>query len=157
MDNISGIEHNMQSLSGLNLTTESKGTFSSNYNSPIGIYPLIGEPRYTILIHYGSLNEVGDVSNLPETFQLHQNYPNPFNPITRINYELPISSKVKIHIHDITGKLVLTILDEFKPPGYWQVLWDGKNKDGKTVSSGMYIYTIKTKGFTQSKKLCFTK
>ena len=45
MDNISGIEYNMQSLSGLHLTTESKGTFSSNFNGPTGIYPLIGEPR----------------------------------------------------------------------------------------------------------------
>ena len=157
MDNISGIEHNMQSLLGLDLTTESKGTFSSNYNGPIGIYPLIGEPRYTILIHYGSLNKVGDGSNLPEIFQLHQNYPNPFNPITRINYELPISSKVKIHIYDITGKLVSTLLDEFKPPGYWHILWDGKNKDGKIVSTGMYIYTIETKEFIRSKKLCFIK
>ena len=54
MDNISGIEHNMQSLSGLDFTTESKGTFSSNYNGPIGIYPLIGnqDTRYSyIMVH----------------------------------------------------------------------------------------------------------
>ena len=103
----------------------------------------------------GYLNLSDD--ELPSEFKLNQNYPNPFNPITRINYELPISSKVKIHIYDITGKLVSTLLDEFKPPGYWHILWDGKNKDGKIVSTGMYIYTIETKEFIRSKKLCFIK
>ena len=157
IDNISGIEYNMQNMSGLNLTTESKGSFSSNHNGLISNYPLIGEARYSILIHYGSLNKSNYNEMLPENFELHQNYPNPFNPITRINYDLPMSSKVKIHIHDMNGKKVSTLLNEFKAPGYWHIFWDGKSEEGKTVSSGMYLYTIETEEFIKSKKMLFIK
>ena len=57
----------------------------------------------------------------------------------------------------MNGKKVSTLLNEFKAPGYWHIFWDGKSEEGKTVSSGMYLYTIETEEFIKSKKMLFIK
>ena len=100
---------------------------------------MIGEPRYTILIHYGSLNKVGDGSNLPEIFQLHQNYPNPFNPITFIEYELEMEGPVKITIYDMMGRLIKTLLNGSQTAGYKNIKWNATNDKNEPVSAGLYL------------------
>jgi len=75
---------------------------------------------------------------------LFQNYPNPFNPITKITYRLPRSADINLSVYTVTGQLVRVIKDGFQNQGLQSVIWDGKNNRGKFVSTGKYIYVLKT-------------
>ncbi len=83
-----------------------------------------------------------DRTQLPKEFDLRQNYPNPFNPTTVIEYALPKASGVNIQIYNMLGQKVRNLVDELQEPGYKTVSWDGKDGNGKEVSSGIYFYRI---------------
>ncbi len=93
---------------------------------------------------------------VPTEFALSQNYPNPFNPVTTIAYQLPTASNVTLKIYNLRGQEIRTLVEEEKPAGYYSIQWDGLDKQGMKVSSGVYIYRI-TGGseFTASKKMLF--
>ena len=152
LDRHTGVEYDMQNSSGINLVAEEKGSFSPTSNLAIESYPIIGEQRYQLLVHYGNL-EKGKNNLLPSSFKLHQNYPNPFNPITTIRYDIPKLSEVKIVVHDLMGRQVATLLNDTKPAGYHKITWDGSNQLGEELSSGMYIYSIYTSEYNFSKKM----
>ncbi|PIS30207.1 MAG: hypothetical protein COT43_02215 [Candidatus Marinimicrobia bacterium CG08_land_8_20_14_0_20_45_22] len=95
---------------------------------------------------------------LPEKFALRNNYPNPFNPQTTIAFDLPEESHVTLTIYDVMGREIVRLLDENQPAGFRQVIWDGKDKSGQTVSSGIYLYTLKTSaGFSETKKMALMR
>ncbi len=89
----------------------------------------------------------------PYTIRLYENYPNPFNPNTEISYYLPERSFVKLRIYDIRGRQIRTLVNKIQYPGLKQIIWNGTNNAGKTVSSGMYIYTLQTGQKVISKKM----
>ena len=95
--------------------------------------------------------------NNPTEFGISQNYPNPFNPSTTINYQLAVSENVTIKIFDITGKLVRTLLNQRNSVGYHSITWNGNNDDGKSVSSGTYLYQIRIANSVQTKRMLFLK
>jgi flagellar hook assembly protein FlgD len=70
---------------------------------------------------------------------------------------LPKESKVKIVIYNILGQKVKTLVDQKEPAGYKRVTWDGKNENGKVVSSGVYFYRIEAEKFVQAKKMLLLK
>ena len=116
--------------------------------------------RYKVV--YGSKHEVENFldeikSMIPDDFSLGNNFPNPFNPKTKIPFSLPEPSFVSIMIYDLKGQHIRTLLYENKMTGYHTVLWDGKDKKGLQVSSGMYYYGIKTPNFNKFKKLVLLK
>jgi len=80
---------------------------------------------------------------------LLENYPNPFNPETTITFSLANDSAVQIEICNVKGQIVKTILNRHISAGTHQVVWDGKDSNGNTVSSGMYFYRM-TAGKHQS-------
>ncbi len=94
---------------------------------------------------------------LPGKFMLHQNYPNPFNPATTIQYEIPRTDNVKLIIYDLRGREVITLVNDRKTAGSYTIQWDGRNNDGTTVGSGIYIYRMETENFSISKKLVLIK
>jgi|GEM_PF-4866438 len=92
----------------------------------------------------------------PREFQLAQNYPNPFNPVTRIQFAVgshqsPTHTTLKIY--NILGQRVRTLVDEEKTEGTYTVYWDGRNQNGKQVSSGVYFYRLEAGDFTDVKKM----
>jgi parallel beta-helix repeat protein len=89
---------------------------------------------------------------IPREFMLYQNYPNPFNPYTTIKYSLPTNEKVTIKIYDILGRLVTTLVNEFKKAGYYDVKFDGTN-----YASGVYFYRIDAGKYVDSKKMILVK
>jgi len=91
-------------------------------------------------------------SIIPGDYSLEQNYPNPFNPVTTIGYKLPINTFVSIKIYDLTGKQLLTLVNENKNAGTHEV-----NFNASGFSSGVYFYMIKAGNFTQARKLVFLK
>ena len=98
--------------------------------------------------HTTSLEDIEKTNS----FILHQNYPNPFNPTTNIKFYLPYDDKVVITIYDVLGNRVAIILEEYKSKGYHHAVFNAEN-----LSSGIYIYEIKTKNFKEIKKALFLK
>ena len=79
-----------------------------------------------------------------KTFALYQNYPNPCTHNTTISYAIPKSGNVSLKVYNIKGQLVKTIVDAHKEEGYYTATWDGKDENGKPVSSGIYFYKLET-------------
>jgi len=91
--------------------------------------------------------------DIPKEYALSQNYPNPFNPVTNIKYQLPESGNVTLKIYDILGREVITLVREKQKAGYYDVQWNGKDRYGMDVSSGVYLYVIKIEKFVKSRKM----
>jgi hypothetical protein len=91
-------------------------------------------------------------------YVLHQNTPNPFNPATTVRYEVPDpGAVVSLRVYDVSGRLVGVLKDGFVGPGPQTAVWDGKNVDGRRVSSGVYFYRLSTLGFDQTRKMVLLK
>ncbi len=94
---------------------------------------------------------------LPVTDYRLTNYPNPFNPDTNIVFNLPESSNVKLDIYNIKGQKVKTLLDCYMSPGRSEMIWNGRDDNGKPVSSGVYFYKLKTGKQELSRKMLLLK
>ena len=96
------------------------------------------------LFSYDSMavDVVEAASNLPASVSISQNYPNPFNPSTTIEYSLPRPTDVRIDVFNLLGQKVATLVEARQAPGSYRTVWDGKDSNGRTVSSGIYFYTI---------------
>jgi len=94
---------------------------------------------------------------VPKDYGLNQNYPNPFNASTQINYQLTQPGEVSLKIYNIKGELVCDLVDGYYPAGYHRVVWDGKNREGIMVSSGIYFYKIVSEDFAETKKMMLIK
>jgi hypothetical protein len=101
-----------------------------------------------------------NVSDHPE-FSLEQNYPNPFNPATIIKYSVPSTETsvgtsfmkfVELKVYDILGNEVATLVNGQKPPGEYEIKFDGSN-----LPSGIYIYRLTAGNHTAAKKLIILK
>lgn len=97
---------------------------------------------------------------LVEFNMLEQNYPNPFNSSTIIRFTVHCKQRTEngpvrttLKIYNIRGQLVRTLVNEELNHGEYRVSWDGKNNQGKEVSSGVYFYRLKTGEFVQTKKM----
>ena len=93
-------------------------------------------------------------NNVPNTFSLSQNYPNPFNPTTTIRYSIPsnvrreMSNVTQLKVFDILGKEVVTLVNEAKQPGIYEIAFDAS-----ALASGIYYYRLKAGDFTETKKM----
>jgi hypothetical protein len=81
-------------------------------------------------------------------FILHQNYPNPFNPNTVIGYRLPVIGAVTLKVFDVLGNEIATLVDDYKEAGYHEVEFDASQ-----LSSGVYFYHLRSKNFSETKKM----
>lgn len=114
----------------------------------------------SVLINCSSIpNDANEPSQsiVSEDFQLHQNRPNPFNPVTTIEYSLPRASHVTITIYDILGQAIKALVSQRQEAGFHSVKWDGKDRNGRPVSSGIYFYCLRAGDFVKSKKMVLTK
>jgi len=107
-------------------------------------------------IHY-PVTSVEREPNPIVSFTLYQNYPNPFNPETIIKYELQTQGKVKLKVLDILGKVVIELVDDTLPPGSYEVKWNGKDGNGRSVVSGTYLYQLTVNKHQIAKKLLLTR
>lgn len=96
--------------------------------------------------------DVDEITGLPIDFSLYQNYPNPFNPSTVIQFSIPEESFVNLTIYNLLGEKVAVLVDELKSPGNFNISWQA----GK-LSSGIYVYTLHSGDFFESKKLILLK
>jgi hypothetical protein len=100
---------------------------------------------------YHALNQVVEI-DVPNKFALRQNYPNPFNPTTKICFDLPQDENVYLSVYDLKGSKVRDILKERKQAGYYELSFDGSS-----LSSGIYIITLKSGNFNSTKRMILLK
>lgn len=100
---------------------------------------------------------VEENSNMPTEFSLMQNYPNPFNPETQISYKLSTGGFISLSVYDLLGREIKTLVSKDQPAGSYTVNWNGKNEFGNSVPSGVYMYSLKTGNFYESKKMILMK
>jgi len=96
-------------------------------------------------------------STIPGEFELYQNYPNPFNSTTIIKYDLKQSSHVEIVIYDILGRKIIQLANHDETPGKKSIYWNGNDKSGNLVSTGVYIYNLKLDDVSFTKKMLMIK
>lgn len=96
-------------------------------------------------------------TQLPQELILYQNYPNPFNPVTTIKFSVPHTSYLNLKIFDLLGREVRNLLNDEVGPGIHTIQWDGTDKNGQNIASGIYIYKLTGDGYTLSRKLLLLK
>jgi alpha-D-xyloside xylohydrolase len=94
---------------------------------------------------------VGEVA--PNRLVLHQNHPNPFNPSTRISFDLPHTGQVTLHIYNVAGSLVRTLVDGTRTAGVHSTMWDGRDDRGRSLAAGVYWYRLEAGDATSTKQL----
>jgi hypothetical protein len=100
-------------------------------------------------------NEDNDVA--PNIAMLTQNYPNPFNPTTQINYNVVKTGDVTLNVYNVKGQLVKTLVNAKQNVGMHNVVWNGDDNRGNTVSSGLYFYKVENAGRSEMKKMVLMK
>jgi len=99
-----------------------------------------------------------DRTKLVKELELLPNFPNPFNHSTAIKFRLNQKSRIYLIIYDIRGNLVKYLIqNESYRPGIYRKIWDGTDLNGNPVSSGVYIYKLKTQTISQSRKMILIK
>ena len=91
-------------------------------------------------------------NHITSGYSLEQNFPNPFNPSTTIRYSIPKYSLINLTVYDLLGRKVQTLVDGYKSAGKYQT-----NFNAEKLSSGVYIFLLKTGEFKGSKKLILLK
>jgi len=92
-------------------------------------------------------------STLAQQFSLHQNYPNPFNPMTNIEFELNVKGFTSLKVYNLRGQVVATLVDEVLEPGHYSFNF----KATEDLSSGIYIYRLKSSDVISTRKMLFVK
>ncbi|MDZ4181999.1 MAG: FlgD immunoglobulin-like domain containing protein, partial [Candidatus Cloacimonadaceae bacterium] len=99
-----------------------------------------------------------DLNPPAQLASLMQNYPNPFNPITTISFELAEAQKASLRIYNLKGQVVSTLLSDGNlPAGAHSLIWDGKDEQGRSVASGIYLYRLSTPKLQITKKMVLAK
>jgi len=114
--------------------------------------------RYAAIdIDFSSSASSDDITIISNVDLLAQNYPNPFNPITTIFYNMIEDGNISIEIFNIKGQKVKTLINEHATAGDYTIVWDGTNYNNKKISSGMYLYKMKSSNYTSTKKMILMK
>jgi hypothetical protein len=124
-------------------------------------------PELEIIVRLTTLSSTGSGDDeispiaLPRVFSLAQNSPNPFNPSTTIHYDVPVGYEagvdVLLEIYNVRGQRVITLVDAVKEPGSYRIHWDGRDENGQSLGSGIYLYRIKAGRFTSTKKMVIVR
>ena len=154
-------------FSGLNSLQEIKYltpyVTSNSTGDNLKAYPFVSvDSVYTVsaksvvtmvgMLDGSSITKVNESDEIPTSLGLRQNYPNPFNPTTSIEYQIPDSENVTLKVYDTLGREVATLVNEQKSPGNYKV-----NFDGSGLSSGIYIYRLRTNENLIAKKMILIK
>ena len=101
--------------------------------------------------------EAVDRASIPDNYSLGAAYPNPFNPETTIEFEVPAQGFVQIDVFNPVGQIVANLLGEELSPGSYRTTWNGLDRHGGRVSSGVYFYRMQAGDFTATHSITLLK
>jgi hypothetical protein len=139
----------------INLRLEKIDNDLNNQNLDLFIEPHIALGQKESILNYSI--EIPKDEVTPKAFSLDQNFPNPFNPTTQINYEISKLGSVELIIYDLLGNQVLKLVNRIQTPGQKSVQWNGKDKLGINVGTGIYFYTLNLGNQSKTKKMIYMK
>ena len=128
----------------------------------IGVQPL----WYTITVEDVKRSRIqlpGLVAyEIPTETELLANYPNPFNPETWIPYRLAQDAFVTLTIYDVNGRIIRTLDVGHQIAAVYEsrskaIHWDGKNRLGESVTSGIYFYALIAGDYSATRKMVILK
>jgi hypothetical protein len=93
-----------------------------------------------------------NVDNIPVQYSLSLNFPNPFNSATTISYDLSRPGHVALEIYNILGRRVTTLVNQDQPAGHHRITWDAGE-----MPSGFYFYRIKSRDYSEKKRMLLLK
>ena len=131
------------------------------YKHPKG-QTVAAAPQVTLKPDLGAVDFLEPDAALPLETVLLGNYPNPFNPETWIPYHLATDAKVILTIYDTKGRVVRQLDLGSQPAGYYTnrhraAYWDGHNKKGESVASGVYFYQLRAGEYSATKRMVIVK
>lgn len=150
---------------------------TTNQPTTIHIYQSLGAMQSTLtvadvcgnttttshMLHVVLTTGIADGKSNPTDFELAQSFPNPVYlsgegvSNTRINFNLPTATDMRLSIFNIFGQQVRTLIQARQSAGHYTAEWDLRNDRGEPVSAGIYFYQLHTSGQTATKKLVVTK
>jgi flagellar hook assembly protein FlgD len=97
--------------------------------------------------------------NIPQAFKFDQNFPNPFRQITNIHFEIPGAENVlvRMDIFSLQGKLMRTLVNGSRSPGYYTIFWDGRGNNNQAVPCGTYLCRFSAGNFIDNKRIALIK
>jgi hypothetical protein len=108
-------------------------------------------------VNTGTAGVNSDESLIPKEFALYDNYPNPFNPTTQIAVDLPEAATTEITVWNIMGQRVATLYTGDLNAGHHTLNFDGRDSNGKQLTSGMYLYRVAAGKYNATKKMTLMK
>lgn len=125
------------------------------------ISPVLGTITFIDTDYNPSATDVEDFTQVQSFYYLEQNYPNPFNPSTIIRYTIPLDERretrnVVLKIYDMLGKEVVTLVNEEKSAGSYEVEFLSTVGNRQLVN-GVYFYQLKAENYIQTKKMVLLK
>ncbi len=117
-----------------------------HYLSPI----MFGDPELKIRTEPVGIEEIAELNHQGSYLE---NHPNPFRQTTRIKFQTLQSVHVSIKIYDITGHLVRTLLNEHKPTGIYDIIWEGMDTKGKKLPGGVYFIKFEAGNYKETRKI----
>jgi hypothetical protein len=107
---------------------------------------------------YHEISDSGEQGIIPGTGRLRQNVPNPFNPQTTVAFDLPREQAVSLRVFDVSGRLVKVLMDdEMAAQGRNNVVWRGRDTDGRSIPAGVYFYRLDAGEFSETKRMTMIK
>ena len=155
---LDGLDYNAVSIAYWDgdIWREIKSDLSANGMNVEGFGTHLG--HYTLIARgSGKPLAINELNTIPTSYSLNQNYPNPFNPETRIHYDLPEGGHVSLVVYDLLGRELIKLVNQYNSPGRYNILWNGNDALGNPVSSGVYIYQMKSGSFLQTKKMIISR
>ena len=124
--------------------------------------------RHSWKLHRGNLERSGlyDITLtsidpktdiIPDKFYVSPNYPNPFNPSTQIDIYTVQKSDLTVNIFDATGRLVNTLIDENLEAGSYSIKWQGKDRKGQSMPTGVYFIQVESGVEISTQKMVLIK
>lgn len=121
---------------------------------------MVGYDRYELVgSEKTAVADEGQEEKKPQRLWLAQNYPNPFNPNTVIRFSLHVAhpTEASLKIYNILGQEVRNLINQPMVTGTYEVVWDGKDSQGREVANGIYFYRLKVGQFTECRRMLLLK
>ena len=100
---------------------------------------------------------VQDPALLRRPTRLGPAHPNPFNPSTTLEFTMMQPGTARIDVLDAAGRVVDTLANGYYAEGEYSVMWNGRDADGRSVPSGIYLTRIETAGTSQVQRMSLVK
>lgn len=110
----------------------------------------------TFKLTVGTVSLAGELE-LPNEYVMDQNFPNPFNPSTTLRYGIPEDAHVSLIIYDVRGNVVRTLDSGLRSAGWYELVWDGRSNEGRTISTGLYLARIGAGEYNEVIKMLYLK